>query len=300
LNRVVVSAKVMTAADAAALVHDGDHVAIQSMGTQGIPMTLVRELIRQRRRDLTVTAIVGGIGIDWLAWTGCMTRFCGPIVSMERFGLAQGFRRGVQEGRIVFEEYSETGILARLAAGARGLPFQITRGMLGTDLPALLPDTVREIEDPFTGERVLACRTLRPDVCLLHAHRADPKGNVQYEGGTIWPDVQVYPKACATTIVTVEQVVGEEEVRRRPHETVIPHFAVDAVVEAPHGCHPTSFFPGYGYDEAFHEAWTAASLDPAEAIDTIGRLCAAQTQDAYLEAVGAEALERTRRWRELA
>ena len=124
--------------------------------------------------------------------------------------------------------------------------------MIGTDLPALLPDAVREIEDPFSGERVLACRALRPDVCLLHAHRADAKGNVQYRQGTIWPDVQSFPKAAARTIVSVEEVVSEAEVRRRPHETVIPHFAVDAVVEAPHGCHPTSFFPDYTYDQAFH------------------------------------------------
>jgi len=290
----------MSAAEAARLVRDGDHVAVQSMGTQSIPMTLVRELIRQQRRELTITAVVAGIGIDWLAWKGCMTRFCGPIVSMERFGLCQGFRRGVQAGMIEFEEYSETGILARLGAGARGLPFGITRGMIGTDIPALHPDTIAEVADPFTGERVLACRALRPDVCLLHAHRADPKGNVQYDGGTIWPDVQIYPKACARTIVTVEEIVDEDTVRARPHETVIPHFAVDAIVEAPHGCHPTSFFPGYVYDEAFHERWVAASRDPAEALAVIDRHCAAETQAEYLELIGADAVRATEQWRELA
>jgi len=294
------SGKLMSAAEAAALVRDGDHVAIQSMGTQGIPMTLVRELIRQQRRQLTVTCVVAGIGIDWLAWKGCMSRFCGPIVSMERFGLCQGFRRGVESGAIEFEEYSETGILARLAAGARNLPFGITRGMIGTDIPGLHPDTIREIEDPFTGERVLALKALAPDVCIVHAHRADPKGNVQYAGGTIWPDVQIYPKACARTIVTVEEVVSEEDVRDRPEETVIPHFAVDAVVQARQGCHPTSFFPGYAYDEAFHEAWVAASRDPEQAIAMIDRHCAADSQEEYLELVGEQALAETRRWRELA
>jgi glutaconate CoA-transferase subunit A len=292
--------KVISAAAAAALVADGDHVAVQSMGTQGIPMTLVRELIRQRRRELTVTSVVAGIGIDWLAFKGAMSRFCGPIVSMERFGLCQGFRRGVQAGAIEFEEYSETGILARLWAGARNLPFGITRGMIGTDLPALHPDTIAEIADPFTGERVLACRALRPDVCLLHAHRADPLGNIQYDGGTIWPDVQIYPKACGKTIVTVERVISEEEVRARPHETVIPHFAVDAVVEAPHGCHPTSFFPDYVYDEAFHERWVSVSRDPEQAIAMIDELCAADTQDDYLALIGEQALAATRNWRELA
>ncbi len=292
--------KVMSPAQAAALINDGDHVAVQSMGTQGIPMTLVRELIRQGRRDLTITSVVAGIGIDWLAWKGVMSRFCGPIVSMERFGLCQGFRRGVQAGAIEFEEYSETGILARLYAGARNLPFQITRGMMGTDLPALHPDTIREIADPFTGEKVLACRALRPDVCVLHAHRADPKGNIQYDGGTIWPDVQIYPKACGKTIVSVEQLVSEDDVREHPEETVIPHFAVDAVVEAPGGCHPTSFFPDYVYDEAFHEAWVAASRDPEQAIGLIDRYCAAETQEEYLELIGDDALSATRNWRQLA
>ena len=206
----------------------------------------------------------------------------------------------MQAGRITFEEYSETGILARLGAGARNLPFQITRGMIGTDLPALLPDSVREIEDPFTGERVLACRALRPDVCLLHAHRADQKGNVQYEGGTIWPDVQIYPKACGRTIVSVERVIGEDEVRERPFETVIPHFAVDAVVEAPYGCHPTSFFPGYVYDEAFHERWVGVSRDPDAALAMIDEHCAPATQAEYLEIVGAEAIAAISDWREQA
>jgi glutaconate CoA-transferase subunit A len=292
--------KVMSAAEAIGLINDGDHVAIQSMGTQGIPMTLVRELIRAGRKDLTITSVVAGIGLDWLSWKGAVSRFVGPIVSMERFGLCQGFRAGVQAGQIVFEEYSETGILARLGAGARNLPFQITRGMIGTDLPALLGDTVREIEDPFTGERVLACRSLRPDVCLLHAHRADPKGNIQYEGGTIWPDVQIYPKACGRTIVSVEEIVSEDQVCERPFETVIPHFAVDAVVEARYGCHPTSFFPGYVYDEEFHERWVGVSRDPAAAVAMIDEHCGAATQDAYLEIVGADALAAISDWREQA
>lgn len=290
----------MTAAEAAGLIADGDHVAVQSMGTQGIPMLMVRELIRQQRKDLTITSVVAGIGIDWLSYKGVMSRFCGPIVSMERFGLCQGFRKGVQAGLIEFEEYSETGILARIGAGARNLPYGLTRGMMGTDIPALHPDTIREVEDPFTGEKVLACKALKPDVALLHAHRADPKGNIQYEMGTIWPDVQSYPKACGKTIVTVEEVITEDEVRERPFETVIPHFAVDAVVVAPQGCHPTSFFPGYVYDETFHEAWVAASRDPAEAIAIIDKYCAADTQDAYLDLVGRDQVAATTAWRESA
>jgi glutaconate CoA-transferase subunit A len=172
--------------------------------------------------------------------------------------------------------------------------------MIGTDLPGLHPDTIAEIEDPFSGERVLACRRLKPDVCLLHAPRADTLGNIQYDGGTIWPDVQIYPKACNKTIVKVEKIISEEQVRERQHETVIPHFAVDAVVEAPHGCHPTSFFPDYVYDEAFHERWVSLSRSPEQAQQEIERLCGAGSQSEYLKLIGEDALQKTRSWREIA
>ena len=69
---------------------------------------------------------------------------------------------------------------------------------------------------------------------------------------------------------------------------------------APHGCHPTSFFPNYVYDEDFHENWTRVARDPEEAVSLIARLCAAQSQDEYLELIGETALAGTRNWRELA
>jgi glutaconate CoA-transferase, subunit A len=147
---------------------------------------------------------------------------------------------------------------------------------------------------------VLACRALRPDVAIVHAHRADEKGNVQYDGGTIWPDVQIYPKACGKTIVTVEELITEDDVRARPQETVIPHFAVDAVVVAPHGCHPTSFFPDYVYDEAFHQEWVAASRDPEQALAIIDRYCSAETQGEYVSLVGREQVHATTEWRDQA
>ena len=122
------------------------------MGTQGIPMLMVRELIRQQRQDLTVTSVVAGIGIDWLSFKGVMSRFCGPIVSMERFGLCQGFRAAYKPARSSSRSTRRTGSWPGWPPGARNLPFQITRGMIGTDIPALHPDTIREIADPFTGE----------------------------------------------------------------------------------------------------------------------------------------------------
>lgn len=289
--------KTMSLADAAALVRDGDIVGLQNMATQAAPMAMVRELVRQRRRDLTLVALVGGIAVDWLAAGGCLKKFLGPVVSMERFGLCQNYRKAVQAGLIEVEEYSETTFLARIGAAARDLPFGISKGLIGTDLVALHPDTLREVEDPFgSGRRVLACSPLPLDVALVHSHRCDAAGNAQYDPHTIWPDVQIFPKAARRVIVTTERLVSEEEIRRNPGRTALPHFIVDAVVEVPFGAHPTSWFPEYGYDSAMHEAYTAASVDLGATREWLKKhVLAPATQDEYLRVAGAN-LEALKRW----
>ena len=289
--------KTVSLAEAAALVRDGDVVGLQNMATQAAPMAMVRELIRQRRRDLTLVALVGGIAVDWLAAAGCLRKFLGPVVSMERFGLCQNYRKAVQAGLIEVEEYSETTFLARLGAAARGMPFGISKGLLGTDLVTLHADTLREIEDPFgSGKRVLACSPLPLDVALVHAHRCDAAGNAQYEPHTIWPDVQIFPKAARRVIVTTEKLVSEEEIRRNPGRTAIPHFIVDAVVEVPFGAHPTSWFPDYGYDSAMHEDYTRVSVDPEATQAWLDRFVRGPAgQEEYLSAAGVD-LEALKRW----
>ena len=258
--------KVISLTEAGALVPDGSTVALQSMATFTAPMAMVRELIRQERRDLTLVCLVGGIPVDLLAAAGCLSRFVGAAVSMEQFGLCNQFRKAVERGAIVFEELSETALLARLGAAARGLPFQITRGLLGTDLIDLQPDNLRVIADPFGSDQsVVACRALVPDVAIVHAHRADAQGNVQMDPTALWPDIRVFPKAARTVIVTVEEIVAGDRIRVQPDRVVLPSFVVDAVVHVPYGAHPTSCFPRYGYDGDFHRRWTGAARDPETA-----------------------------------
>lgn len=274
-------------AEAASLVHDGDVVAIQNMATQLAPMALVRELIRQERRNLGVVCLVGGIPVDWLAAAGAMDRFIGGAVSMEQFGLCQRYRKAVESGAVRVEELSETAVNARLGAGARNLPFLPTRGMIGTDVIAQDPDNLRLMEDPFTGQQLVACRALVPDVALVHAHRADRAGNVQLDPTALWPDLGIMPKAARKVVVTVEEIVDTDVLRRNPDRTVLPGFVVDAVVEVPYGAHPTSCFPHYGYDSALHRAWVAAARDDAETERFLDRyIRTPDSQVAYLSAVG--------------
>ena len=292
--------KVATLDEAIGLINDGDVVALQNMATQAAPMALVRELIRQEKRELGLVVLVGGMAVDWLAATGVINRLIGAAVTMEQFGLCQQYRRAVEAGRIRVEELSESVLNARLGAGARNLPFLPTRGAIGTDLIPQNPDNLKLIEDPFGGFPVLACRALVPDVALVHAHRVDCCGNVQYEPTILWPDIGIMPKAAKHVIVTAEEIVDTEVLRRNPDRTVLPGFIVDAVVEVPYGAHPTSFFPNYGYDSRFHRDWTEAARDQKTAITFIDRYVRSPAnQKEYLDAVGGVAtLDRIEHWEE--
>lgn len=289
--------KLTSLAEAAALVRDGDTVAIQNMATQAAPMALVRELIRQGRRELGVVCLVGGIPVDWLAAAGAMNRLVGAAVSMEQFGLCQRYRKAVEAGAIRVEELSETALNARLGAGARNLPFLPTRGLIGTDLIDV-SDNLVMLDDPFGGPSVVACKALVPDVALVHAHKADRFGNIGYEPTALWPDLGIMPKAATTVIVSAEEIVDSEVLRANPDRTVLPGFMVDAVVEAPYGAHPTSFFPRYGYDTVLHLEWIGATRDD-EAVAAFFEKYVTGPADhgAYLEAVGgAERLAAVEAW----
>jgi len=279
--------KLTSVAEAISLVRDGDVVALQNMATQAAPMTLVRELIRQQKRELGLVVLVGGMAVDWLAAAGVINRLIGAAVTMEQFGLCQQYRKAVERGAIRVEELSESVLNARLGAGARNLPFLPTRGAIGTDLVDQNPENLVMLDDPFGGNPVLACRALVPDVALIHAHRADRFGNIQYEPTAMWPDIAIMPQAAERVIVSAEEIVDTHVLRRHPERTILPGFLVDAVVEAPFGAHPTSFHPNYSYDDRFHREWAAAARDDDAARGLIGRYVLEPVdQEQYLKAVG--------------
>lgn len=279
--------KVMSLQEAISLVSDGDIVALQNMATQAAPMALVRELIHQERRDLKLVGLVGGMAVDWLSAAGCLSGFIGAAVSMEQFGLCQQYRKAVEAGTIRVEELSETALNSRLGAGARNLPFLPTRGLIGTDLIAINSDNLVLIDDPFGGPEVVACRALVPDVALVHAHRADRAGNIACDPSARWPDLGIMPKAARKVIVSVEEIVDSEVLRRNPDRTVLPGFIVDAVVEVPYGAHPTSFHPAYSYDTQMHLDWSKAARDDTTAAEFLQRYVhEPDSQVAYLDAAG--------------
>ncbi|WP_370617773.1 CoA transferase subunit A [Mumia sp. Pv 4-285] len=285
------SSKVMSAEDAVGLIRDGDVVGLQSGPTQCAPMSLVRAVIAAGLRNLQVVSLSGSMALDWLATAGALDRATFAAATMESHGMCQRFRRAVEAGDITVEELSETALLARLGAAARGLPFLPTRGMLGTDLLKVGNPNVAVIEDPFGGGPVVACKALRPDVAILHAHRGDVRGNIAVEHGPRHPMTVLLPRASQRVVVSVEEIVDTEQLRRTPQQTILPSFAVDAVVEAPNGAHPTSLFPVYDYDTAFFESWTAAASDQASAAEFLARwVISPASHDDYLALVGERRL----------
>lgn len=229
--------------DAAALVKDGDTVCISGAFFEQVPMALLRAIIRRGVRDLKVVVAAHGIAVDILVGGGCVRQVTGAYVGFEGYGLAPNFRRGVEEGWLELRESACFAVASGLKASALGLPFLPLRGMMGSDLLNYRTEyKVYQWED----EEVLLVPALKPDVALIHAHRADAEGNVQSRGSS-WDDTLA--EAADRVIVTVEEIVGGEEIRRTPELTRIPSILVTALVEVPYGAHPTGCPFLYDFDE---------------------------------------------------
>lgn len=280
----------MTLEQAAALVPDGATVAIGGLSMNGSPMALVRELVRQRRRDLTLVAIVNGMAVDWLIAGGCVRRLITALVSFEGLGMAPHFRRAAESGAVEVEEYSEYLLIARLRAAATRVPFVPTKAGLGTDILALHPHTTRLESDPVTGEPYVACTPLAVDVALVHAHAADGQGNVRVEPKLVWMDNEIV-NASRTTIVSVERLVPHDEFVAAPERTTWPRFVVDAVACAAWGAYPTSCFPEYAHDARFYADYVQAARD-AGSFETFWqqRVAGPATHAQFLEANGGAAV----------
>lgn len=241
--------KLIPLAEAAALVHPGELVALGGTMFRRKPMAMVRELIRQGIGGLRLTTFLGSIEVDMLVGAGLVEEVIASYVGFERYGLAPNVRREEEAGRLRRPEYTEWTYLYGLRAAKMGLPFLPTRGGLGSDSAAA--NGLQEITCPYTGEVLLAARAIRPDVALIHAWRSDPYGNVQWPARPDFLDeVDVLvARASRRVIVTVEEVVPPAVLREHPEWTRLFHYEVAAVVHAPRGAAPTALAPFYEEDE---------------------------------------------------
>jgi glutaconate CoA-transferase, subunit A len=254
--------KVVTMKDAvAAHVHDGDTVVIEGF-THLICFAAGHEIIRQRRRELTLARLTPDLIYDQLIGAGCARKLVFSWAGNPGAGSLHAFRRALEgkAGALEIEEYSHFGMVTRLSAGAARLPFGVMRNYMGTDLPAANP-RIRTVTCPYTGEELAAVPALNPDVTIVHAQRADRNGNTQ-----VWGLMGVQKEAAFASkrvVVVVEELVDERVIRADPNRTLIPGLIVDAVVVEPWGCHPSYAQGHYDRDNEFYVAWEEISRDPA-------------------------------------
>jgi glutaconate CoA-transferase subunit A len=245
-------------------IHDGDAVAMEGF-THLIPFAAGHEVIRQRRRDLTLIRMTPDLIYDQLIGAGCARKLIFSWGGNPGVGSLHRFRDAVENAWPVpleIEEHSHAGMANRYVAGASGIPFAVLRGYNGTGLETLNGDhgagpTIKPITCPFTGETLTAVSAIRPDVAVIHAQQADRTGNVQLWGITGVQKEAVL--AAARSVVTVEEII--DELDPRPGAVVLPAWTVTFVARARGGAHP-SYALGYTVrDNDYYVAWDAIARD---------------------------------------
>ena len=253
--------KLMTMKEAIGrFVNDGDTIVIEGF-THLICFAAGHEIIRQRRRELTLCRLTPDLIYDQMIGAGCVRRLVFSWAGNPGAGPLHALRRAVEHGvpnSIELEEYSHFGMVARLAAGAAKLPFYPLRNYRASDLPRVNP-LIKTVTCPFTGEELAAVPALNPDTAIVHVQRADENGNAH-----VWGLMGVQKEAAFAArhaIVVAEEIVPESVIRSDPNRTLIPGLIVDAVVCEPFGCHPSYAQGYYDRDNEFYVAWRELSQD---------------------------------------
>ena len=239
-------------------VHDGDSVALEGF-THLIPTAAAHEIIRQGRRDLTLIRMTPDLVYDLLIGAGCARKLIFSWGGNPGVGSLHRLRDAVEKGwphALEIEEHSHADLANAYVAGASGLPFAVLRAYAGSDLPKVNP-LIRSVTCPFTGEVLAAVPSVRPDVTVIHAQKADRQGNVLIQGILgVQKEAALAAKRC---IVTVEAVV--DELQAPLNACVLPGWALSAVCPVPGGAHPSYAHGYYERDNRFYQAWDPIARD---------------------------------------
>jgi len=270
------------------LVRNGDTVAIEGF-THLISFAAGHEIIRQRRRDLTLARLTPDLIYDQMIAAGVARKLIFSWLGNPGVGGLGAIRRRIETGHpapLEIEEYSHFGMVGRYTAGAANLPFFPIRSYFETDLPVANP-RIREIESPYGDGKVFAVPPLKPDVTIVHAQRADAAGNTQ-----VWGLLGCQKEAAFAAdrvVVVVEELVDEAIIRADPNRTIIPGLIVDAVVVEPFGAHPSYVQGAYDRDNRFYLEWDAITRDEASIQAWLREwVHELDGRSAYVEKLGAE------------
>ena len=302
----IVSNKVCTLQEAIAkYVEDGDQISFGGFTTNKKPMAAVREILRQGKKDFIAWA--GPAGSDWdmligenrvKAYINCYTADSGVT------NVSRRFRKKIESGELIYEDYSQDAIMLMLHAASLGLPYLPVRLMMGSGLvdewgiskevrktiPGLTEDKFVYVENPFNpGEKVVALPVPKLDTAIIHVQKASPDGTAIIIGDE-FHDVDI-AVAAKKVIITCEELISNEEIRKDPTVTKIPCFCVSAVCHVPYGAHPTQCYGYYDYDNAFLKAYGAASKTEEDFHAFLNDyVYGVKDQDEYLNKLGATRL----------
>jgi glutaconate CoA-transferase subunit A len=250
-------AEIVTLREAtAALIHDGDVVAMEGF-THLIPFAAGHEVIRQKRRNLTLVRMTPDVIYDQLIGAGCAKGLVFSWGGNPGVGSLHRLRDAVEHawpGPLELDEHSHADMANAYVAGAANLPFAVLRGYAGCDLPRY-NDRIKQIICPFTGEALAAVPALRPAVTVIHAQRADRKGNVLLRG--ILGVQKEAALAADRVIATVEEIV--DDLQADTNGCLLPHWVVSAVCLVPGGARPSYAHGYYDRDNRFYREWDEVS-----------------------------------------
>lgn len=235
--------KQVTLQEAVSVISDGALLAFGGNALHRSPITFVKELIRQGRKNLSVIKTAGALDVDLLAAAKSLESVYGGYIGFEMLGLAQNYRKGVQNQEIIAHEHACASVIAGLRASIYGVSFQPINGFQGSELPELTGQ-VKYVDCPFTGKKTAVIPAIRPDYTVIHVHIADEQGNA-YIDGAVFEDL-IMVRAAEKVIVTAEKIISSDSWAVRPQ---VPGFLVESVVLAEHGAAPGSCEPFYSVDK---------------------------------------------------
>lgn len=279
--------KVMTDQEAVSrFVSDGDYLVYdQNIAVRG-PGSLFREIIRQRKKDLWVAAKFTWTDVSMLVAGGCVSKVdvgwmeCGPTIN-----------RAMKRGEVKLIEWSNGALAYRMLAGSLGVPYLPMRYLGGTD--TFERSAAKMTEDPYTGKTICVVPALYPDVALIHAQQCDEFGNTRVMGAGVSP---LEMAMCSKkVIVSTEEIIEHEAIRRQPQRTTIPFYFVDAVVHAPFASYPGSTPGVYGaHLEHWLEFMAAQVQDKTHEYLDKWVYSVASHEEMLEKRVGAERMEQLR------
>lgn len=262
----------------AAFVTDECHLSIGGFTINRNPMAAVYEIIRQGRQRLHLYAHSNGQGVDELIGSGCVAKLEIAYAGTGRFApTCIRFKKAVQDGSLLVEDYTNYQMTLRFQAGAMGLPFLPTRSSLGSDIinkwgfskklrqqDSKLPDDKLIVMDnPFKGwtdtKKVVLVPAINPDVTIIHVQQADNRGTARIEGLPL-ADIE-QAKAAKHLIITCEELMSSHEMKKHPDRNLLSNIFVDAVVHQPWGAYPTACYNHYDYDPFFLNEYKQFALD---------------------------------------